>query len=266
MEDHLMNVERLHAVARRLADDLSQNRLPELIGQLHTALSNAVNAPQDANQQNQVSSLRSQVESALDASSVDDFSPLEVQVLEELGITHLVGHELRQTVERAFVGNQITLATARDEIGEFVEPLSELQAQLTSLLDSLTWFDIGAEELASGQFEVDILIPREAVRNELGRLGDEFREIEDLLLPFVELATGSRPPIEVRTIASSDFTVFLMALPAAAACVAKAVEKILDVYKRIMDIRLVKAQIEALDLPDGSQAVEAAAGPLEDYA
>ncbi|MCP3879246.1 MAG: hypothetical protein GY701_12790 [Sulfitobacter sp.] len=43
-------------------------------------------------------------------------------------------------------------------------------------------------------------------------------------------------------------------------------EKILDVYKRIMDIRLVKAQIEALDLPDGSQAVEAAAGPLEDYA
>jgi hypothetical protein len=261
-----MNVERMHAVAKRLANDLQRTNLPELVAQLHSALTNAVNSPQDANQQNQVATLRAQVEAALEASEVDTFSPLEVQVLREWGVTHLLGAELRDALDQAFVGNQITLATASEQLGEFVQPLSELNQQLGSLLESLGWFKIESEDLEPGQFEIDILIPRSAVRNELGALGDEFKQLQALLLPFVELATASRPAIEVQTIGSSDFTVFLMAAPAAAACVAKAVEKVLDVYKKIVDIRLVKAQIEGLDLDAGGNAVAAAAEPLEQYA
>ncbi len=67
---------------------------------------------------------------------------------------------------------------------------------------------MGSEDLDPGEAEVGILIPRAVVNNELSQLGDEFVELQKLLGPFLEIVTGSRPAVEVRTISSTDFGVF----------------------------------------------------------
>ena len=191
-----MNAERMHAVARRLSSDIEETRLADLMDELQNALVNAANSPQDSHWQNEVSSLRTQVESALDASRVSEMAPLEIQVLEEWGVTDVVGPGLRAVVDRAFTANQITLATARDEIAEAADRLRDLRSQLTTLSEALRWFNVGAEELDEGEFEIDILVPRQAVRSELGALGAELQRLQEVLLPFVELG---RTPLVVAT-------------------------------------------------------------------
>lgn len=71
-----------------------------------------------------------------------------------------------------------------------------------------------------------------------------------ILLPLVGLATGSRPGLNVRTISSSDFTAYLAAVPAAAACVAYAVERIINSYKGILEIRELHARLRNEQVPD----------------
>jgi len=260
-----MNADRMNAVAVRLREDLRATNLVDLMAQLDTALTNASNAPQDPNYGNQVAQLRSQVMGVLASSDVNSFSPVERQVLDEWQVTDLLGEHLAERIDSIFQGNQITVPAAAQQIHDLVGPLQAVLTNLDALIPSLEFLHIGREELDAGQFEVDILIPRKAVRDELGELGQEFRAINEMLLPLVELSTGSRPSPEVRSIGSSDFTVFLWASPAAAACIATAVEKVLGVYKGILDIRIAKANIENLDI-EAKDVIASSTRPLDDYA
>lgn len=261
-----MNAERLHAVARRVRDDLAATDLPGLMQRLAEALANMASAPQDPTHQSTVSTLRSELAAALTSSVVNTFSPLERQVIDEWGVAELLGAELLATVEQIFQANQITAQTAQEQIAELVTPLQALKAQLDQLTAAMAGLSVVSEELAPGEFEIDVLLPRAAVRNELGALGVELKELDDILQPLIELATGSRPGIEIRSIGSTDFTIFLAALPAAAVCIAKAVDEVLKVYERILSIRRVKAELESLELEDGEDAIEQASLPLETYA
>lgn len=262
-----MNAERMHAVARKLREDLRATDLPGLLQRLSEAMTNMVNAPQEPSHQQRVSALRSEIGAALASSAVNSMSPLERQVLDEWGVSHLLGEDLRSQIETAFDGNQFTIQTALEELAKFVAPLQTLQAQLDQLVGALEGLNIGAEELEPGEFEIDVLVPRSAVRDELGELGKEFTELERILLPFVELVTGSRPGVTVRSVGSSDFTLYLAAAPGVAVAVAKAIDEVLKVYERIQNIRKTKAEIEALQLgAGGEQIIEQSVGPLESYA
>lgn len=262
-----MNAERMHAVARKLHADLQATDLPGQLQRLSETMTSMVNAPQEASYQTTVSTLRAEVSAALRNSVVNTMSPVERQVLDEWGVSHLLGETLLEQIETAFDGNQFTIQTAQQEVERFVAPLQGLQAQLDQLTAAMEGLRIGAEELEPGEFEVDVLVPRAAVRDELGELGTEFTELEKILLPFVELVTGSRPGITVRSVASSDFTLYLAAAPGVAVAIAKAVDEVLKVYERIQNLRKTKAAIESLQLGDGGEeTIEQSVGPLEAYA
>ncbi len=262
-----MNAERIHAVARKLRADLQGTDLPGLIQRLSEAMTNMANAPQEASYQAAVSTLRADLGTALRMSVVNTMSPVDRQVLDEWGVRHLLGEALLEQIEAAFDGNQFTIQTAQQEVNRFVAPVQELQAQVDQLVSALEGLRIGAEELEPGEFEIDVLIPRAAVRDELGELGKEFGQLERILLPFVELVTGSRPGITIRSVGSSDFTLYMAAAPGVAVCVSKAVDEVLKVYERVLNIRKTKAEIRALELGEsGQDAIEQAIGPLEGYA
>lgn len=56
---------------------------------------------------------------------------------------------------------------------------------------------------------------------------------------FLEpLGTGSWPPLKVRTIASSDFAVYVGMAPAAA--LAKSLDWVLEAYKKLLEIRKLR--------------------------
>ncbi len=265
--NYIVNAERMHAVAQKLRADLEATDLPGLLQRLSEAMTNMANVPQEPSYQATVSTLRAQLGTALRNSVVNTMSPVERQVLDEWGVSQLLGEALLEQIEAAFEGNQLTIQTAQQEVSRVVAPIPVLQAHLDQLVSALEGLRIGAEELEPGEFEIDLLVPRASVRDELGELGNEFAQLERILLPFVELVTGSRPGVTIRSVGSSDFTVYLAAAPGVAVCVSKAVDEVLKVYERVLNIRKTKAEIRALELGEsGQDAIEQAIGPLEDYA
>jgi len=262
-----MNAERLNAVAQKLLADLQSTNIVALLSQLAEMMQNMVGAPQEPSYQALVSSLRTDVGVALRSSMVNELSPIELQVIDEWDATGLLGEKLLEQIEAAFDGNQFTIQIALEQVSALVPPLQELQSHLQQLVAALNGLGIGAEQLAPGEFEIDILVPRRMVRDELGELGSEFARLERMLQPVVELVTGSRPGVEVRSIGSSDFTLYLVSLPPVAVCVAKAVDEVLKVYERVLSIRTAKANLQALQLDAGGDAaIGQAVGPLEEYA
>lgn len=245
-----LNVERLHAIAAALRDELESTQVAPMLDRLIAGLQNMVNQPQTPQPQQDVSSALSELRSTLPDVPSESFTPSWRQTLEELGVNDLFGSALLHRIDQVIETNQMTPAVALEELQPYAARLRDTSQHLTQMLASFEYFDIETEELAPGEVELSILIPRDAVDNDLPDLGHEFVQLQALLGPFLEVSTGSRPNLKVRSIASTDFGVFLDLPLEAAAVVAASLAYIVARYKDLLEIRRLKQELADHDVPD----------------
>jgi len=244
-----LNAERLNAIAAAIQDDLATTDVPTLLRQLASELNLAVEEPQVPSHAQAVAAYRGQLNSQLAASRTNEFSDAWRLTVEELGIADLLGNTLRDRIESIFLRNEITLPVAAAEIAEISARLDSTVALLEKVTQGLTGLGVGSEELAPGQFEIGFLIPRPAVDNELEQLGKEFVKLDQILGPFLELTGENRPDLELRSISSSGFQVFLDAYADLALTMSRVVESLLASYERIRGMRKTAEEMDAQGTP-----------------
>lgn len=245
-----MNTTKLHVIAKALQKEMARASSVDLINQAMQALQNQISQPQQPNHQQQLSSHLTNLYNKLEGSPVDDYSPAWRDAMEELGVSDEFGARLEKKVRGIFERNQITPQTALEELKRIHEQISGTQRELAALVDSLEYFDVGEDELAKDECEVGIVIPRTYVKDNLKAFGAELIELEKTLLVFSELATGQRKPLEIRQISSSELSVFLEYLPEIGAGIAIAVERIVSLYKQLLEIKKLKNDLAAQQVPE----------------
>lgn len=238
-----MNAERLHAIAAALRADLTNSNVPSHLQELVSALQNQVSQPGQPTYQQQVSQFYETLRTALANAESNAFSPTWLQVLDELGAGDLLGDTLDERIGEIFSRNQITPSVALQELQAISNELQTLATALDQLLASFKQLGIGAEELPSGDCEVGILVPRTFVDNRLDKFSEELAELNQIFGVFSEVATGGRPGFEIRAISSSDLSIFLEAAPVVGACVAVAIERIIALYKQLLEIRKIQGEL-----------------------
>ncbi|MGB5644181.1 MAG: hypothetical protein WBO16_13975, partial [Gammaproteobacteria bacterium] len=245
-----MNTTKLHIIAKALKKEMARVGVVSLVNQAIQALQQQVNQPQQPNHQQQLSGHLTNLYQKLEGSPVDDFSPAWRNAMEELGVTDEFGQKLEARVRGIFERNQITPQAALEEMKKLHEDLSGTETQLTGLISGLVYFGVGEDELETDECEVGIAIPRSYVNDNLKAFGAELIELEKSLLVFSELATGQREPLEIRQISSSELSVFLEYLPEIGACIAIAIERIVSLYKQLLEIKTLKKGLVAQEVPE----------------
>jgi len=238
-----MNVERLHAIASALRKDLDETSVLEHLQNLVSSLSNQVNQPQHPQYQQQTSQHLSQLLESLSRTVIDDFSPTWQQVLEELEATPITGSRLADSIQEIFAKNQITPSVAQQELQELLNQLQQLSAALDQLLAGFRSLKVGADDLEPGECELGVLVPRTFLDNRLDRFADELDELNKIFSVFAEISIGSRPGFEIKTISSSDLSVYLEVSAIVGACIATAVERIIALYKQLLEIRKLQGEL-----------------------
>ena len=184
----------------------------------------------------------------LDVAESNNFSPAWREALADLGLTDLLGQNLALQINNVFERNQITPAVAQSELQSLRETLQIFSTAIDQIVSSFHSLGVGREDLEPGECEVGILVPRNFVNNQLGTFGDELKELNKIFGVFLELATGSRPGFAIKTISSSELTVFLEAASAVGACIALGLERVLELYKKLLEIRRIQAELSSLGL------------------
>ena len=237
-----MNAERLHAIVNALQSEVAETSVQ--LSELRDVVRQSANNPGDPDPQQRIGQNRDQLYRMLDRAPSEKLSPAGREALKELKVAELLGSQLRKRVNEIFKRNSITPATAADDLEQLVARVQELSELLNDLQQGFERFGIGIEELEPGEVEVSFLIPRKEVHDGLAALGQEFINIKRILGPFLELSTGSREDVRVRTIASSEFEAYLLLGAFVAANFAKALETVLNIYEKILNIRKASKQLE----------------------
>jgi hypothetical protein len=119
-----------------------------------------------------------------------------------------------------------------------------LSSAIDQLLASLKILKIGSEELAQGECELGVLVPRAFLDNRLDRFADELEELNQIFGVFAEISIGSRPGFEIKTISSTDLSVYLEVSAVVGACIAAAIERIVALYRQLLEIRKLQGELE----------------------
>jgi hypothetical protein len=244
-----MNAERLQAIAVAVLNDLNSTKTVESLDQLTRALQNMVNQPQAAQHQQQVSGHLEELYKALSSAPSNSFSPGWKQGLKELGLHDLLGTTLQTQIQDIFAQNQITPSVALEKLQALRNQLSQYKTALEQIIAGFRLLHIGDDELKPGQCEIGILVPRSAVHNKLDEFVKDLGEIDGVFETFAELTTGKRSGFQIRSMSSSDLSVFLDVLPIVAFSLAVAVERILAVYKNILEIRKLHNDLQTQGVP-----------------
>ena len=229
---------------------MSRVGIVNLIDQAVQALQNQINQPQQPNHQQQLTNNLTKAYAMLQDSPIDEFSPAWRDAMSELGVSDEFGARLEARVRGIFERNQITPQTALEELKKLQQELSDTENHLVGLANGLEYFGVGEDALEWDECEVGIIIPRTYVKDNLKEFGSELVELEKTLLVFSELATGQRQPLEIRQISSSELSVFLDYVPEIGACIAVAVERIVALYKQLLEIKKLKKELVAQDVPE----------------
>lgn len=245
-----MNAERLHAICADIEDSLQSTGLVEKFAAVVAMLQNVVSQPQQPNHQQKLAKCLEAFYKELSDFPTDAFSPAWRQALDEIGGTDIIGERLEQRIRGILERNQITPASALKQIQEILQQLQQFKVALDAITQGFKELNIGAEELAAGECELGVLVPREAVHNNIQEFGKELQDLNFIFGTFSELASGERETFKIKTISSSDFMVFLAAIPPVAACIACAAERIVNLYKTLLEIKKLKADLKNQGLSD----------------
>lgn len=238
-----MNAERLHAIASALQADIARSAVLSNLQQLISMLSNQVSQPNQPQYQQQTSQFLVALVEGLRTAAVNQFSPTWQQALQEIGAWPLLGSTLAEHVEEIFARNQITPSVAQQELQALFNELQAFSSAFDQLLTSFRTLKIGKEDLAPGECELGVLVPRAFVENRLDRFAEELEELDRIFGVFAELSTGSRPSFPIKTISSTDLSVSLEVGAVVGACVATAVERIIALYKTLLEVRKLQGEL-----------------------
>lgn len=245
-----MNTAKLHIIAKTLATDLRSTKTTTLLQQTIQALQNQINQPQQGNHSQKLAKHLEELYSRLEDSRVNDFSPAWRDSMLELHIAEQFGSILADRIRGIFERNTITPQVALDELQAILAEITGTESSLQGLVHGLEYFDVGEDALSSHECEVGVIIPRCYVHDNLREFGSELVEVEKFLLVFSELATGKREPVRIRNISSSELSVFLNYIPEVGACIAIAVERIVALYKQMLEIKKLKLELVGQNVPE----------------
>jgi hypothetical protein len=216
---------------------------------LVNALQAVVQSSNQTTQQNLASAISAMYQ-ALTESKADVFSPTWRQILHEIGGDELVGEKLKNEIEGSLARNQLTPAVAYQELTALLKRLEEFRDALQQAFSAFTQLKIGNERLEPGKCEIGVLIPRQAVENSLPKFAEELEELTFILNTFSEVATNQTAELKITTISSSDLLVYLDPGNATfAACLAVALERVVALYKQMLEIRKLHGELETKGVP-----------------
>ena len=244
-----MNAERLHVIAIALKTDFAEIKLQQLLDALVQSLANQVSQPNQPQHQASVSQNLTNLYDSLSESKVNSFTPAWLDIVEEIGGMEFIEKNLSAAVKAIFERNNITPSVAQQELTQISARLKPFLSSINQLCNSMTALNIGHEELEPGECEVGIVVPRAAVSNSLHDFGKELVQLNKIFSVFSEIATDSRGNFQIRNISSSELTVFLEAAPEIAACIAIAIERIVALYKSLLEIKKLKGELESQGVP-----------------
>ncbi len=244
-----MNTERLYDIAKAIINDINTTAIQDKLSNLTSQIEKRVKSSVSASHQEGINKIISDIGKVSESAPSNDFSATMRQAVTKLIGEGVLGYEMDAIIEKISTYQQFAPSVALVQIKELINRIQQIKDNFAQLINTFKDLGIDTDNSKHGICELEVLIPRSSFKNKLDKLGEELSELNTIFNVFAEIATGSRPGFDIRNLSSSDPTVLLDLKPEIAACIAVAVERIVTLYKKLLEIRKLHNDLKKSEIP-----------------
>jgi len=248
-----VNLEQFYEVAKFLTSQVSHHKIEEKYRAVSDAIDSQIDVPDSENLQ-AVSTAIDKLRAAFKESELASLPHSSRIILEELEIGEFFSDYLPGWVSDQVRGSGALLNEAQKAIADDLASFSGHLRHLESIVESFEYLEIGSSKLDPGAAELSFFIPREIFENDVESLSRNLIQFDRFVGCCSEIANGKHEDLKLRSITTSDPLLIAVAAPATVLFVLKAVNSILDAYKKVVEIRKLKLEVGKLELSKDIQS------------
>lgn len=245
-----MNLERFHALAKTLSDDISafnyEQELVQLAGHLLSRNSEPGNSAHATNADKALIRLREELPRL---PSTHRIPPAWNAYITEYHLDRLVGAKLIDQIMEIFQRHAVTPTMVASEIMSLAENVKIDRARLANILESFKHFGVEIDVPEPGACEMGYWIPRQAIQENMIEFGEEVVAAGKLVKVFEEIATGSAAPPKLHSLSTSDYTFIFSVDSVTCAYFAGAIAGLIQTFKNILEIRKLIGGLQEQKVP-----------------
>jgi len=242
-----MTSQKLYTTLKFLDELDTRLKLQTNLEAIQTALSNLVSQPAQPQFQTALATALSSFETAADKLS-DSITPSQFAEIESMGGAQFFDPSIAERVKTSIQTNAMTPSVALTFVQELASKRKEFLTTVRAAQQSLEELGIEASVLKPGAADLAFLIPRDIFDNHLAAFAKELTFISRLMQDFSEAVTGEPQQVELEQLSSSVPTVALVAGVGVISVIATVVNKFLDAWKKIEEIRQMRAKLTEMGL------------------
>jgi hypothetical protein len=246
---------RLLEIIEQLLHAEGASQFQNLLSEVNSHLSTLANQPNQPQHQTNFAEALQRLRAAW-LQMQGGFEPAQIKRFEEIQATPFFVEDIPSDIDRRVAENPATLAVVQQYVGDLLSRRQQFLATLGELRDRLERLGITASGLEPGEAEVGFTIPRQLFEDNLDGLIGELREVRFIIRAFSEAATGSVEPIVVKQISTTDPLFFFGMSVTTIVMIGKAVHWVLDTWKKVEEIREVRARTRKLNIEGDAAIVE----------
>ncbi len=241
-----MNVEKLLSFIEEIEDDFDKNDILPGLQRVVSSLQQYVGQPNPQTSQNFRTTLDG-LNTSLDACDTNSLVPSKLSIFKEIDGYEYIGTGLRHRIETILSTNQVTPADSVQQLGELHTEVTGFYTRLSTTQEALTGFNIAPDELEENEYEIGIVFPREKFDSNLGSFRKEMQFVNLLVTTVSELVGESGTSPEIRTVASSNITIYLKTSAKVAAVIIGLVTGVVNIFDQVLDIQIKRIELEKME-------------------
>lgn len=251
-----MNSSRLLELAKQLSQADREYGVQVALNGLNSAISQLISQPTNGQFQQMYAQSLTEL-SRSETRMRNTFDPSILPQIMELKGEHFFLTNISQKVEEWNSQNALSPAVVQQNIAQILTERQEYLNVLAQISKDLQTVGFHENKMKPGDAEVGFLLPRLLFNNHLDELTKELGVINRIIRIFSEIATGGSEPVIVRQISTSDPLFFFCLQAGTVLAIGRAFNWALDVWKKIEEIRKVRAEIEKLQISNANEVTTA---------
>lgn len=203
-----MQAERLHHILIELLSDDEEVQYIAALTAVMAFVDQRISDPSQPAHDEALSASLKALFLTLDKSRTNKFPPTWRKTLRELDLDVLLAENIRERVEANFRDRRVD-TDLKENLKALLSEINTKKGALSEIKSGFEKIELDFEKLEQGECELNIVIPRDYVDDDLKSLGKELEELEKIFKIFSELFGDDYSGFKIKTISSTDFSIVI---------------------------------------------------------
>lgn len=216
--------------------------------QLQTLVSNI-----NANQSAEIISNEKSIKALFENSRVNNYVPSNLEILHAIGADEYFGNNAFTKVSSILNSNAYNIPKTVKDLQDYIAKREKYVTVLKSTRENLQFLNFESYFPEGDNYQIGLLLPDGYTHNKIATVTKELNKWDKVIKTFKELVGEPAEDTEINFVSNGTLEFFINNSPAIGMALAFAVERIVKVYKNIVEIRQTRDKLKALGLPSSEQ-------------